>query len=293
MFYNDPSQTIIVAGSGRSGTTWLGNVIAADPLFRIIFEPFDSRRVAQFAGLPLRPYFRPDQQNVAWEGVFRQVLLGKIRSPWIDRESPRHGWAPKKLVKEIRANLMLSWLGRTFHCPIAYIIRHPCAVVLSRLRNKWEAHLNVFLDQPQLMQDHLAPYEDVICSATSAAQKHAVMWCIENLVPLQQLSQEKWIFCTYERLYLQPETEMSRVVEGLGLAYNRRRKRAVSEISRMTTASSAILNNRNVLSEWQRVLLKDEIRDILTTVERFGIDLYDGDILPKVELIQEAHRWRS
>jgi hypothetical protein len=56
----DPSQSILLAASGRSGTTWLGNIVAADPNTRIFFEPFDPRRVPAAACLPLRAYARPE-----------------------------------------------------------------------------------------------------------------------------------------------------------------------------------------------------------------------------------------
>ena len=52
-----PHKTIILAGSARSGTTWLANIIAACRGFGIIFEPFHPREVPEAGNLPSRLYF--------------------------------------------------------------------------------------------------------------------------------------------------------------------------------------------------------------------------------------------
>ena len=36
------------------------------------------------------------------------------------------------------------------------------------------------------MVDYLEPFRDVISGPQSKVQKHAVMWCVENLIPLRQ-----------------------------------------------------------------------------------------------------------
>ncbi|MEM8863884.1 MAG: hypothetical protein AAGD96_36710, partial [Chloroflexota bacterium] len=53
-------KTIVLAGSGRSGTTWLGNIISANPNVGILFEPFDNRRVPDVLPLKLITYARED-----------------------------------------------------------------------------------------------------------------------------------------------------------------------------------------------------------------------------------------
>ena len=285
-----PSQTIVLAGSGRSGTTWLGNIISANFNISLIFEPFHYPYAPQAAVLPFRAYARPRENYPQWQPFVEQALCGQVQNNWILRQS-RQGhrwWAYKRLVKTIRANLMLAWIDRIFHPRIVFITRHPCAVILSRIKLGWKAHLDVFLKQPQLMADYLDPFVELIEEAKSDVQKHAVMWCIENLIPLRQSQDDSlpfgsnWLFCTYEQLYCHPQAETNRILRHLGIRKTYFTQRAIKRHSITSRRGSALLNGQNPLVEWQNKLSKQEIEDILKIVEGFGIELYNSDPMPNL-----------
>lgn len=280
-------DAIVLAGSGRSGTTWLGNIIAASPTVGILFEPFDRRRVPDAALFPLRPYARPDGHYAAWEPVVGQILRGEIRNEWINREG-KSWWERKRLIKEIRANLMLGWLSEKFDPRVVFTIRHPCAVVLSRMKLQWDTHLDCFLEQPELVEDYLEPYLDIIEGAETAVEKHAVMWCVENLVPLKQLPLYDWVFCTYEQLCTDPEAESRRILLKLGLRNSIFSRRAIRRVSTVTRAGSWINSNRNPIMEWQHELPAQDTRLILDIVAQFGINLYDAQPMPHLDVGQHS-----
>jgi hypothetical protein len=275
----DVSRTILLAGSGRSGTTWLGSILAANPNVRVLFEPFDHRRVPQVAGLPLRPYARPGERYPDWEPTFRAVLQGEIQNDWVNQEGHRW-WANRLLVKDIRITLALGWLSSLYNPRIVYVVRHPCAVVLSRLKLGWDTHLDAFMAQPHLIADYLEPYLDLISSADTMVKKHAIMWCVENLVPLRQRSSYGWAFVTYEELYAQPRLQAERILSYLGVRRTWFTERAIRRVSVVTRPDSAVRNGRSPLQEWQSQLSREDIRVILDTTERFGIDLYREQALP-------------
>lgn len=285
-------QTIILAGSGRSGTTWLGNILAAQPTTRIIFEPLDYRRVPEAVVFPLRPYARPLADYPQWQPVLAQILAGELHNEWVDREQSK--WWPKflttrRLVKEIRANLLLGWISEQFGCPIVYVTRHPCAVVYSRMKLGWKTHLDVFTAQTELLTDYLAPYQELILGAETAVQRHAVMWCIENLVPLRQMASYNWLFCTYESLCQQPEVEARRLLSQLGLPYNWLARRAVGRVSSVARADSAVIDARDPLRDWQYKLETADIDAIMHIVDAFDIHLYSADPLPHLDRIAQPH----
>jgi hypothetical protein len=184
---------------------------------------------------------------------------------------------------------MLAWIDQMFHPRIVFTIRHPCAVVLSRLKLKWETHLDVFLAQPQLIADYLEPFLDLVHSAHTEVQKQAVMWSVENLIPLQQLPNHNWIFCLYEEFYRQPEAEADRVLKGLGIRKTWLTQRAIRSITMVTRPDSAVLTKKDPLTEWQHQLSPADIDTVLETVHAFGINLYSSQPLPVTnEQIQEA-----
>lgn len=284
------TQTILLAGSGRSGTTWLSNIIAANPNVRIYFEPFDYRRVPQAAVLPLFAYARP-QQMPTWAPFVKQALAGDIANDWVNRQRKWGSidrFATRRLVKAIRANLMLGWIDETFKPRIVFTIRHPCAVILSRMKLGWETHLDVMLAQPELVADYLEPYLPIIENAETDLQKQAVMWAIENLVPLQQMQQHNWVFCPYETFVQSPEQEADRVLAQLGLRQTWFTKRAIQQVSVVTRPDSSAHTGKNLLDNWKRVLSPEDIGTILDIVQAFNIWLYDADPLPHLERLPQV-----
>ena len=62
--FGEPDISIILAGMGRSGTTWAGNIINYDQSYRILFEPFLPARVKEAKGFEYLQYLNPDCDNV-------------------------------------------------------------------------------------------------------------------------------------------------------------------------------------------------------------------------------------
>ncbi|QXE90919.1 sulfotransferase domain-containing protein [Geomonas subterranea] len=273
------ADIIIVAGSGRSGTTWLGNVIAGDDR-RIIFEPFECRRVAEFAELGMRPYFSPAEAQPQWHSKVEALFSGRIGNEWTDQDRKRLD--PERdtggvVIKEIRANGMLAWLSNNFPCRIVYLVRHPYAVIASRVKQQWDSHIEAYLCQPRLVQDFLEPYLPVIESAQGNVQKHAVMWCLENLVPLRQMSQYPWLFCRYEELAAHPEREADHLLSRLGLEFTPGRMQALAELSR-TCSRKPTDRSTEALTDPRHALPEDERREVARIINAFGIDLYQEQL---------------
>jgi hypothetical protein len=135
------------------------------------------------------------------------------------------------------------------------------------------------------MADNLEPFRDLISSAESEAEKQSVMWCVENYVPLRQLSEHNWIFCTYELFYRQTQSEADRVLQGLGLRKSWFTQRAIQKATIVTRPDSAILHEKDPLIAWRQQLSSQEIETILSTVKAFGIGLYNEDPMPNVQAV--------
>ena len=69
------------------------------------------------------------------------------------------------------------------------------------------------------MDDYLYNDKDVIESAKTIPQKYAILWSIENKVPLEQLSKGEFgaLLIKYEDLVLYPEKEFRKMREFLDL----------------------------------------------------------------------------
>ena len=286
-FYVNPDtnlrKSILVAGAARSGTTWLGDLIAAQIPCRILFEPFNPDLVPEYRSFHYFQYMRPGSKDPEFRAFAKKVFTGEIRNRWIDRQNERIV-SEYRLIKEIRANLALKWLHENFpEIPIIFLMRHPCAVVSSRMGLGWATDTDIepFLSQPTLVTDFLSEYQEFIRSAKTEEEKHAIIWSISTMVPLRQLKQNEVKIVYYENLCTQPELELPSIFAFTGHPYSPSASDTISRPSQTTQETSPIVNGTDKVSHWRHKLNPAQIDNILRVVERFRLDnLYSDSLLP-------------
>jgi len=199
-----PDDTIVVAGTARSGTTWIGDVVARATNSRIIFEPFLVDRHGGFAmsrprGFPARLkrnyqlYLPTNSGPLDYHfGQMERILRGQVRSFWSEMQA-RPGIFRHRVIKEIRANLFLGYLAENWpRTAIVLVLRHPSHVIhsqLAKIREGWRFDWNKtdVLSQEALMRDWLAPFEKTIAQAQGLVERLANKWCIETYVATEEL----------------------------------------------------------------------------------------------------------
>jgi hypothetical protein len=286
-FYVNPDpdlrRTLLVAGTARSGTTWLAELIASQIPSRILFEPFNPELVPDYRRFHYFQYMRPGTEDPEFHGFARKVFTGKIRNQWIDGHNERI-ISKFRLVKEIRANLALKWLHDDFpDVPILFIIRHPCAVVLSRMELGWATDQDIepFVSQPKLVEDHIGPYLDLIRSAVTSEEKHAVIWSVSNLVPLKQFSSNEFKVVYYEDLCRHPEAELPGIFETIRHQFSDPLVGIVDRPSQTARVDSAVVAGADKIENWKKKLSPVQIDNVLRVVQAFGLDhLYGDSTLP-------------
>jgi hypothetical protein len=275
----------LIAGTGRSGTTWLGDIIASQMPTRAMFEPFHPRLVAAYHSFHYHQYMRPSEAGTALASYCERVLSGRIRNRWIDRQVdcllPQY-----RVIKEIRANLFLKWFSERFPAtPILFIIRHPCAVVHSYLQLGWpiDQDIDSFLAQEQLIADFLSAKLDLIQGARTIEEQVAVAWCVTNLVPLTQFQGSQLNLFFYERLCTQLEAEAPRLFQAIGRSYDQSLFRAADTPSTTARRGSAVMTGGNRIDGWQQALSAAQVGRIMAIVAAFGLDrYYDDSPLPRL-----------
>ena len=266
----DHTDTVFLAGSGRSGTTWLSDLINHDSGYRRIFEPFHPRKVRDFRGFGSKQYLRPGDRRDEFLAPARRALTGGLRSGWADR-----GGAPgarRRLVKDIRANLLLGWLAENFPgMPIVLLMRHPCAVVSSRIALGWRDNLDETMAQADLIEDHLLPVEGRIRSARDPFERHLFLWCIDNYVPLRQFSPGGIHLCFYENLLIDPEPELRRLFTFLGQDFD---DRVLDKLERPSFTSSR--GSRPSADGWRSRVGGGQVARTGEVLALFGLDRVYG-----------------
>ena len=287
-FYINPKpdieHSILVAGAARSGTTWLGDLIAAHIPCRILFEPFNPNLVQEYRHFNYFQYMRPTAENRQFFEFANRVFRGQIRNRWIDHQNERF-FARYRLIKEIRINLALKYLRNQFpQVPLIFMMRHPCAVVLSRMELGWATGQDIepLLSQSELIEDHLSTFLDLIRSTVVEEEKHAIIWAIHNLIPLKQFSHRELKIVHYETLCTQPQRELSSVLDFIGQSDQPMLMNMIQRPSQTARSTSAVVQGASQIDKWSKKLTNRQIDNILKVVDKFGLGhLYDSSFLPQ------------
>jgi Sulfotransferase family len=304
MSQNQTIPPVFVAGSGRSGTTWIGDIISSCSGCIPVFEPL-HRKVPQVprwgvnSGLP-GAYLRPGESYPQWEAFFDALFAGRISNCWTRQDwvsvpkalgrwrlaerigfriakiqfQSRHMRGNRYVIKEIRANLMLDWLTSRTDARIVYVIRHPCAVIASRMSRiqqeelDWVVDLDEILCQTSLMRDYLEPFRKTMREGSTPLRRQAILWCVENLVPLLQARSRDWLLFCYEEFVSDQNEAFKRVFQSLGLEPTSRTE---------WTKNRVVSNPTHDLSTprpWYAPLTEAEGEEVLRVCEEFGVTLY-------------------
>lgn len=272
----DQQQTIFISGSGRSGTTWLQEIINYDNSYRILFEPFHIDKVDILKGWHYRQYIRPNSKDLRYIKPANQILSGNIRNAWIDKDNdPLIN--KKRIIKDIRTQFLLGWVHTAFpDIPILMIMRHPCAVANSKLALGWNAnldqHIKELYAQKELVDDHLKPHTGLLNEIKDDFEKHILLWCLEYYVPLKQFQSNQILMIFYEQLCKDFPNQINRIFEFLKKEYGNEIFDKHKVPSSQVREDSAILKGKNPVNEWRKKISKGQINRAIEILKRFGLD---------------------
>ncbi|MFO7534655.1 MAG: sulfotransferase [Kiritimatiellia bacterium] len=280
--FHNSDKTAILAGCGRSGTTWLGDILNFRNTFRMMFEPFYPAKVPELQSV-WRPqqYLRPDATGPGPDRA-RAILAGRLRNDWVDQFNTRK-IASRRLIKDVRLNLALGWIRAAFpKMPIVFILRHPIPTALSQLKLEWKLQAPLFLEQPELMADHLEPFRRELEAPRDPFEAQIAIWCAMNIVPLRQFANGGLHLVFYEDLCRRPQEVLPSLFSHIGVGPADGALRLLSRPSALSKSFSAVLRGDDPVESWRREVTEDQIRRAAGVLERFGLDrLYGPGSLPK------------
>jgi len=168
---------ILVTGTHRSGTTWVGKMLAADAMTAYISEPLNVLHRPGVFHTPVERWYQyicEDNEREflpAFQDLleFDYHLWDEIRSLRSRRDFLRMGRdflifynglmrGQRMLIKDPFAVFSTPWFAARLNCRVVITVRHPAAFASSLKRLNWTFDFRDLLDQPLLMRDHLEPY---------------------------------------------------------------------------------------------------------------------------------------
>lgn len=295
---------ILVTGTHRSGTTWIGKMLAADSSTAYISEPLNVLHRPGVFRAKVNHWYQyvcddnKDEYLPAFNDLleFDYHLWDEIRSLRSRRDFLRMGRdflifynglmrGQRVLMKDPFAVFSMEWFAKCLKCKVVVAVRHPAAFVSSLKRLNWPFNFQDLLDQPLLMRDFLEPYRGQMEAAKTddVIGQSALLWnLIYRSVDTMLERNPDFIPARHEDLSLDPVNGYRKLYESLGLDFNHRVEKVIlnssssdnpMELSRRKV-HSVKLDSRANMDNWKKRLTADEIKRIRSMTEEVSHFFY-------------------
>ena len=297
---------ILVTGAHRTGTTWVGKMLAANNATAYISEPTNAlhrpgvMRAAtqnwyayicaqnEELFLPavnetLRFHYHPLLEILSLRSVKDLLRMGRDSAIFL------RGWLFKQrpLLKDPFAVFSAPWFARQLNCQVVITIRHPAAFASSLKRLNWPFDFNDLLAQPLLMQDWLEPFredmEKMVLAPQDIIAQSSLLWrIIYQVVADYRKQHPQFIVVRHEDLSLDSLGSYRTLYTELGLPFTPAVENAI-----LTSSSSdnpkegskrsiytVRLDSQANLHNWKRRLTPEEIRRVRQLTEEIACQYY-------------------
>jgi hypothetical protein len=297
---------ILVTGTHRSGTTWVGKMLAADALTAYISEPLNVLHRPGVFRVKVTHWYQyvcEDNGN-EYLPAFQELLefdyhlLDEIRSLRSRRDFLRMGRdflifynglmrGQRALFKDPFAVFSTPWFAKHLNCKVVITVRHPAAFVSSLKRLNWPFDFQDLLDQPLLMRDHLELYRDEMQAIKSddVIGQAALLWkMIYHSVHATRALNPDFIIVRHEDLSRDPVAGYRDLYQLLDLEFTPRVEKIIlnssssenpAELSRKKVHGFK-LDSRANIDIWKKRLPVEEIDRIRKMTEEVSA-LYYSD----------------
>ncbi|MCB0764072.1 MAG: sulfotransferase [Flavobacteriales bacterium] len=246
---------VLITGSHRSGSTWVGRVMSRSNRLLYIREPFHLEHDPGICKARFRHWFTyiTGENEDGYVNALRDMVemryswwraflhdpaparwRDKARRYLVHRQARKQGVMP--LVKDPLALFSTEWLADPLGLRPIVLIRHPAAFAGSLKGKNWTHPFSHFLEQPLLMRDHLAPYEAEI--RAFAEREHDIidqaglLWkLIHHMVAGYRARHPEWAFVRHEDLSNDPLEGFSKLFQHVGVPFGEVEKQAVLDYS--------------------------------------------------------------
>lgn len=292
-------KNIFLFSMPRSGTTWLMEIIATQPGFKLVNEPFNIRKDVVKENLHLTEWESlMDIGNLPQIASYIQHFIeGRDSDLRFFRQTPFTDlWRLKtnriifKLLFVGEGNI--EWFADTFNGEIVYLVRHPIPVSLSRAVHP---RLTSFVESDHsrhFTEDQLTYAQEIIFKGDK--YECAVLdWCFQNAVALRNINPD-WLMLSYEQMVMEPTLVIDTLIDRFSfekpeLMYERVNK-ASNSTAKSNKESQAILRDENkrrenkqwLVEKWAAKVTDAQIDKTFEILEVFEVDFYEkGNFMPK------------
>jgi hypothetical protein len=287
-------QPILVTGAHRSGTTWVGKILAESPRVAYISEPLNAWHRPGVLRVPTErwytyicednqaEYLVPLHEMLAFEYhtemEVRSIKSGKDllrmgRDWWTFWKGRRNLRLP--LIKDPFAVFSSEWFKSCLDCRVVVVVRHPAAVATSLLKLGWSFDFQDLLDQPLLMRDWLEPFRDemeqLIATSNNLISQSCLLWrMVYQSVDQMRRKIPELIVIRHEDFSLNPPGRFEQLYRELNLEYTAEIQGAITAASSSNnpketskgSVHSVRIDSQAIVKSWQQHLSSEQIEKV-------------------------------
>ena len=291
---------ILVSGSHRSGSTWLGKMIALSKDVGYIQEPFHLKYgISENLFRNWFTYICEENEKKYYEAIeqylsFRYPFLKKIDEADTMRDYGRavrdnavFFWhrinRRRPIMKDPISIFSVEWLQKTFNMDVVILMRHPAAFVGSIKKVDWRTGMNHFLEQPLLMRDLLESFEPkmkaYIESDKDIIDEAILIWnMIHSVILKYQKEHSEWLFIRHEDLSKKPLKKFEMIYDYLNLEYTDAIRDKIKRFTTEDESPSKIKrDSKSNVWSWKKRLTAEEIRRVKNGTEDIASQLYSDE----------------
>jgi len=241
----NPGNHILITGSHRSGTTWVGRTISQHSKVEYLHEPFNVDHPNPRLGLKLNIWFthyESSDQKEYIRATFDKFLKANSFSYILNLSKPMDRrfinllrypndlilktlFRPRVLIKDPIALLSAGWLHEMYNLQVVCMIRNPLAFVGSLKKAGWDFRFENLLRQKELMQGCLASFAGEIEKLSDYRgdfiDRASLLWnVLHYCIAEYQKKYPSWLFIRYEDIAMNPIQEFEKIFHYLELEMN-------------------------------------------------------------------------
>jgi hypothetical protein len=275
-----PYKPIVVFGVARSGTTWLSQIISAAG-YELNFEPIGSMNFAEDYKIKYEPippfYYLKKEDKNDYKPYMNIIMSAEIRDKFVLRPNRQNYiGSNKKVIKLIRANLMISWMQENYDFYGILIIRSPHATINSQIKchmNEGVKNIEEFYPKDLLNKFNIKQ-RDIMKKVKNRKDILAVNWCIQNYIPLKSADRNNLVVVKYEDLVKNPNKVIKRLSKKVGFEFTKEVKDQLYKESFTTRKETKDIKNYDPTTAWKKNFTQKEIDSVIEIVKAFNLEEY-------------------
>lgn len=269
------NKPLLVTGTHRSGTTWIGRVLEKSDIFEYLQEPMN---IENKKGIRLYDYW------------FQYIKEGEsnLYNPLIKLKKKAEKRNKVALFKDPIAFFSIDTFINKVNADVLIAVRNPFSFASSLKRLDWQFDFNHFLNQEELMDLYLQEFKDEIVEYSKSKKdivlQASLLWNIFYTSALNFKSKYPQIeLVKHEDLSLNPYENFSKLCKNLSIPYTNTMNEYLKEttdINNSTEVKNNVVhqlerNSKDNIFIYKQRLSEKEIEDIYDQTKVIFNQFYD------------------